>query len=117
MPRTMQQIIVRNSAMTVGSTKEMELEMETTAVISLEARPVAVMQPAMMPAMEHATATVMVPLPPASSASNIFLNEMRSSPLRSPTTTQAIMETDAANCIVRAPLTTSHTRIISGRSR
>ena len=40
--------------------------------MSLDARPVTVMQPAIMPAMEQATATVMLPLPPASSASRII---------------------------------------------
>ena len=36
-------------------------ERATIAVMSLEARPVTVMQPAMTPAIEQATATVMVP--------------------------------------------------------
>ena len=71
MPRMMQQIMVRNRATIVGSMTVTLLLMETTAEIILEARPVAVMQPEMTPAMEQATATVMVPLPPASSASRM----------------------------------------------
>ncbi len=38
----------------------------TMALISMEARPVTVMQPAMMPAMAQATATVMALRAPAS---------------------------------------------------
>ena len=63
--------MVRNRATIVGSMTVTLLLMETTAEIILEARPVAVMQPEMTPAMEQATATVMVPLPPASSASRM----------------------------------------------
>ena len=66
MPRTMQQSIVRNRAIRMPSIGlEMELEIAMTPLMRREARPVTVMQPAMMPAMEQATATVMQPLPPA----------------------------------------------------
>ena len=91
--------------------------MDTTALMSLEARPVAVMQPAMMPAMQHATATVMVPLPPASRASNILAGVMRL-PLSKRLTTMATrIATVAENCMVRVLVVTSHTSTTSGSSR
>ena len=68
MPRTMQHSIVSSRAI---STRPPETV--TTAVISLEARPVEVMHPATRPAMAQATATVMQLLAPASSASKNFL--------------------------------------------
>jgi hypothetical protein len=52
----------------------MDLLMAMTPPMSLEARPVTVMQPAIMPAMEQATATVMQPRPPASRELKIILS-------------------------------------------
>ena len=60
----MQQIMVRIRPMKVALPASW-----TMALIRMEARPVTVMQPAMIPAMAHATATVMAPLAPASSES------------------------------------------------
>ena len=74
----------------------------TMELMSLEARPVAVMQPAITPAIAQATATVMVPLPPASSASTIFIGVSFASRLIRPTTTLAIMDSAAAYCMVQA---------------
>ena len=69
----MQQSMVRNSASSSESVGfGILLLRATTPLMSLDARPVTVMQPAIMPAMEQATATVMLPLPPASSASRII---------------------------------------------
>ena len=69
----MQQSMVKNSASSSESVGfGILLLSATTPLMSLDARPVTVMQPAIMPAMEQATATVMLPLPPASSASRII---------------------------------------------
>ena len=75
-------------------------ERATIAVMSLEARPVTVMQPAMTPAIEQATATVMVPLPPASRASRNFAGVRRLSLLITPTMIAAMMDRAAAFCMV-----------------
>ena len=56
-----------------------------------------------MPAMAQATATVMAPLAPASSASTILPKVSRSSLFRKPTTMAARMDTAAENCMVRLP--------------
>ena len=73
MPSTMQQSMVKNSASSSESVGfGILLLSATTPLMSLDARPVTVMQPAIMPAMEQATATVMLPLPPASSDSRIM---------------------------------------------
>ena len=59
--------------------------MATMPEISLEARPVAVMQPAMQPATAQATATVMVPFPPASSEAMMVLTvRLTDSPMTFP---------------------------------
>ena len=73
MPSTMQQSIVRKSASSSESVGfGMALLIAMTPLMSLDARPVTVMQPAIIPAMAQATATVMLPLPPASSESRIM---------------------------------------------
>ena len=64
MPSTMQQSMVRSRPTMVALPASW-----TMALIRMEARPVTVMQPAMMPAMAQATATVTAPLAPASRAS------------------------------------------------
>ena len=87
------------------------------AVISLEARPVEVMQPATIPAMAQATATVMVPLPPASRASKILAGVMRSSLLTIPTRMVITMATAAQNCMVFMFRETMTTRTTRGSSR
>ena len=73
----MQQSIVRSRAMMrwVPATLMMPL-------MSSLARPVIVMDPEMMPATPQAAATVMVPLPPASSASKNFFGVIRFSLLK-----------------------------------
>ena len=68
MPSTMQQSIVSTSAIMTRPP-----ETVTTAVMSFEARPVEVMQPATRPAMAQATATVMLLLAPASRASSTLV--------------------------------------------
>ena len=86
--------------------------MVTTAVISLEARPVDVMDPATSPAMAQATATVTVLLAPASSAStkreNVRLSLLSSllvttvtRLLKRPTRIVTPIATAAENCMVR----------------
>ena len=98
MPRMMQQIIVSSRPIMVASPA-----ICTMALIRMEARPVTVMQPAIIPAMAQATATVMAPLAPASSASTILPKVSRSSLFRKPTTMAARMDTAAENCMVRLP--------------
>ena len=68
MPSTMQHSMVSTSA-----SSEDEPEMPTMTLISLDARPVMVRQPAMTPAMPQATATVMTPRPPASREAKMLL--------------------------------------------
>ena len=84
---------------------------------SLDARPVEVMQPATIPAMVHADATVMVPLPPASRASMILPGVMRLSALNRPTRMVTRIAIAAELCMVRVPLDTRTTRTTSGVSR
>ena len=90
-----QQIMVRNRPM-----MRVLPDRATMAVMSLDARPVTVMQPAMIPAIAQATATVMVPLPPASSASRNFSGVRRLSLLITPTMIAAMMDRAAAFCMV-----------------
>ena len=92
-------------------------ETATMAVISLEARPVEVMQPATIPAMAQATATVMVPLPPASKASMNLFTVMRSSLLKRLTMMVITMATAAQNCMVRRSRETMTTSTTRGSSR
>ena len=68
--------------------------------INCEASPVDVIQPATSPAIAQATATVITPLPPASSASIIFVKFIRSSELNKPTRIAKPIATAAENCIV-----------------
>ncbi len=112
MPRTMQQTMVRIKPMKVA-----EPASWTMALMRIEARPVTVMQPAIMPAIAQATATVMAPFAPASNASKIFLKVRRSSLFKKPTMTAARMDTAAENCMVFAPEETSQTSRTSGASR
>ena len=123
MPSTMQQIMVRNRAMSACPP-----DTRTMAVISLEARPVVVMQPATRPAMEQAAATLMVPLAPASRASkNLptvmlsdlsgFLVTLLTTLVIRPTTMVTMMAMVAEDCMVRLPEDTSQTRITRGSSR
>ena len=118
MPSTMQQNMVRKRPMNMAragmGTREVTA---STPEISLEARPVTVTQPAIMPAMPQATDTVMAPLPPASRASRIFSGVRRSLWLRKPTRTAARMEKTAARCMVVVPALTSHTSSTRGASR
>ena len=67
MPSTMQHSMVSTSA-----SSEEEPEMPTMMLMSLDASPVTVRQPAMTPAMPQATATVMTPRPPASRESKML---------------------------------------------
>ena len=76
-----------------------------------------VMQPATRPAMAQATATVMVPLPPASRASRNFVGVSRSSGLTIPTRMAMPMATVAENCMVFRLRDTMTTRTTRGRSR
>ena len=64
MPKTMQQIMVRIRPMISTSPEAM-----TMTLMSVEARPVMVMQPAIMPAIAQATATEMEFFAPAAKAS------------------------------------------------
>ena len=118
MPSTMQQNMVRKSPMNMAmagtGTRDVTA---STPLMSLEARPVTVTQPAIMPAMPQATDTVMAPLPPASRASRIFSGVRRSLWLRKPTMTAARMEKAAARCMVVVPALTSHTSSTRGASR
>ena len=116
-PRMMQQIMVRNSATRVGLMKGTELLRAMTMPISLEARPVAVMHPAITPAMAQATATVMVPLPPASRASRILFRLMRLSLSNRFTAMVTRMAMLAENCMVRVLVVTRATSTTSGSSR
>ena len=101
----------------VGLMKVTELETETTALIRREARPVAVMQPEMMPAMPQATTTVMVLLPPASRASRILLTLTRFSLSKRLTKIVAKIARVAENCMERALVETSATSSTRGVSR
>ena len=105
----------------------------------MEARPVTVMQPAMIPAIAQATATVMAPFAPASresktdfaespAALNAALPTVRSvcvcvsrrrsvKKLISPTAMAARMEYAAECDIVFAPEDTSQTNSTSGKIR
>ena len=122
-PRMMQQIMVRNSAMIARPP-----EILTIAVISVDARPVVVMQPATRPAIAHATATVTVLLPPASSASKNFSTVKCSAGssmfldllimlLIIPTMMVQTIAIAAEVCMVRAWVETRTTRTTSGSSR
>ena len=136
MPSTMQHSMVKNSAMSIESVGfGIARLMATTPLMSFEASPVTVMQPAMMPAMEQATATVMLPLPPASSALRIMEPVLfAASPAAAPgaplcaatlsrtvpirlTAMATRMAIAAENCSERTFAVTIHTRIISGSSR
>ena len=75
MPRMMQQTMVRMRPMNVALPASW-----TMALIRIEARPVTVMQPAMIPAIAHATATVIAPFAPASSESTADLPLSASAP-------------------------------------
>ena len=112
MPRTMQQTIVRMRPIKVA-----EPASWTMALMRMDARPVTVMQPAIMPAIAQATPTVIAPFAPASSASKIFLSVRRSSLFKKPTMMAARIDTAAENCMVFAPEETSQTRSTSGASR
>ena len=117
MPRMMQHIMVKNSATMVGSITVTLLLTDTTAEMSLDARPVVVMQPAITPAIAQATATVMVPLPPASSASIILPKVRRFSLFRKPTIMATNIAMVAEVCMVRTLVETMTTRTMSGKSR
>ena len=123
MPRMMQQNMVRNRA-----TMAWPPESFTTMLMSLEPRPVEVTHPATRPAMEQATATVMVLLAPASSASMNFENVRLSdvSPVFDsllirlfaiPTTMVTTMAIAADACMEFLPVETRYTRMTSGSSR
>ena len=112
MPRTMQQTIVRMRPIKVA-----EPASWTMALMRMDARPVTVMQPAIMPAIAQATPTVIAPFAPASSASKIFLSVRRSSLFKKPTMMAARIDTAAENCMVFAPEETSQTSRTSGASR
>ena len=90
---------------------------ETIPLIRIDAKPVTVMQPAMIPAMAQAQATVMAPRAPASSASRIFFRVMRFFGFSAPTTMVATMDRAAAVWMVRVLEDTSHTSSTSGISR
>ena len=75
----------------------------TIVLMRMDARPVTVMQPAIIPAMAQATATVIAPLAPASSASMTLPTVSRSSLFKKPTTIAARIDTAAENCMVRLP--------------
>ena len=105
----------------------------------MEARPVTVMQPAMIPAIAQATATVMAPFAPASRESKTEFAESPAAPsaalltvrnvrvcalcrrsikkLTRPTAMAARMEYAAECDMVFAPEDTSQTSRISGRIR
>ncbi len=85
MPSTMQQSIVKNSAI---STEPWERVM--MAVMIWEARPVTVMQPPMMPATPQAAATEMELLAPFASASKNTPGVMTASFLNIQVTAQTI---------------------------
>ncbi len=106
-------------------------------MMMVEARPVTVMQPAIMPAIAHATATAMQFFAPAEnesiaanratfsvSASTVpnFSPSARSCQLvnrklMNPMTNAPIMEMAALAAMVRTPDDTSHTKSTSGRIR
>ena len=112
MPSTIQHNIVRNSAIS-----GFPWETATIAVISFDARPVDVIHPATSPAIAQATATVIVPRQPASSASTSFFSVIRLFRFRAPTAIAAKIATDAENCIVNVFVDTSTTSTINGASR
>ncbi len=91
----MQQIIVKISAI-----KACPPEIFTTIEINSDASPVEVIQPATSPAIAQAAATVIVPRPPASNASIIFLKVIRSSLFNKPTIIATPIAIAAENCIV-----------------
>ena len=76
MPSTMQQSMVSARAIIMWPPERL-----TIVLNSLEARPVTVMQPEIMPATPQATATVMEPLAPPSRASMILPKVRKSSRL------------------------------------
>ena len=123
MPSTMQHSMVSISAIIATPPDTL-----TIRVIRIEARPVEVMQPATRPAIEQATATVMVPLPPASSASSALamvrlsvvsglLVALFTNVLMMPTTMVIPMAMVAESCMVNWFVDTSTTRMIRGSSR
>ena len=106
--------------------------MFTTALTSLDARPVTVIQPATMPAMEQATATVMQPRPPASREEAIMVAVSFTAWAAKPspcwarlsrrmwgrlTRMVSTMAMAAENWRVRTPVDTSHTSTTRGTSR
>ena len=95
MPSTMQQSMVSTRAMIMWPPERL-----TMVLSSLEARPVTVMQPEMMPATPQATATVMEPLMPPSRASRNLVGVIRFSLLMRPTTMATAMAMEALKAMV-----------------
>ena len=131
MPRTIQQSMVRKRPIMVMFPARL-----TIRLMRMDARPVTVIQPAMIPAMPQATATVIAPLLPALRASmerkSVLLRQSTKmlpalSPLLSslwvrkrftkPMRIAAKIEIAADQAIVLAPVATSVMRRISGRIR
>ena len=75
------------------------------------------MQPALIPAIAQATATVRVPRPPASKASKIFFGVMRLSLSNKLTRMARMIAIDALVCKVFVLVLTSQTRTTRGASR
>ena len=111
--------------------------MSTITLMMVEASPVTVMQPAIMPAMAHATATGMTFLVPAANASTVVNRAIlpvcastakKPSPsarsrqlfirkLTKPMRKAPKMEMAALTAMVRVPEATNHTSSTSGRMR
>ena len=91
MPSTMQQSIVKNSAMNT-----LPCESVMIAVMICEASPVIVMQPPMMPATPQAAATVTELFAPLASASKSTAGPMTASFLNRPSAAQATPTSSSA---------------------
>ena len=127
MPRTMQQSIVRMRARSRPRTGEGMLWLRfTMAPMSLEARPVTVMHPATIPAIEQATITVMQLFPPAERDSRIifpvffailpkFFSALRWPGIATRMATAIAIDAEYARLLMLPA--TSHTRMMMGRSR
>ncbi len=101
MPRTMQQSIVKNSAMNLEP-----FAIVMIAVMSCEARPVIAMLPAITPAIAQAIATEIELLPPPARASKNIFGVIRESLLKRLTMIAAMIAIAAENAIVLRPLET-----------
>ena len=94
MPSTMQQSIVKNSAMNTEPRESV-----TIAVMICEARPVIVMQPPIMPATPQAAATVIELFAPLASASKNTAGDMTASFRNMHSTVHAIATSSSARRI------------------